>query len=80
MDGNYATYQIADGLPIPFKRPCKSLCVVTTVAGKSCAGRLEGFGAAPDCALITVYGFAMYDSTNNPSTCNDLAYLAVLFV
>lgn len=84
VDGNFSTYQ--DGaltpsgtaVPLPFQRPCRSLCVATTYLGDSCAGRLEAFGAATDCDMNNslLLDIPTFDSSNDPTVCNDLGYAA----
>lgn len=84
VDGDFSTYQ--DGavtpagtpIPLPFKRPCKSLCVATTYLGDTCAGRLEAFGAATNCDMNNslLFDIPVYDSSNDPAVCNDLGYTA----
>ena len=82
VDEDYGTYQIATGvngsaLPLPFQRPCKSVCTATTYLGSSCGGLLEAFNAATDCdmynAYLPGYGITVYDPANDATICNDLS-------
>ena len=52
------------GMSSPFKKPCRSLCDVTTELGTTCAGAMEGFGTAVNCSTDE------FDASNDPSQCN----------
>jgi len=76
---DYTTYQWIGSIPIPYKRPCQSLCIATTYFGdaNSCHGLLEYLGINFQCSG-TVLGLPIteFDSTNDPSTCNSLTSTA----
>lgn len=72
---DYSTYQWIGSIPIPFKRPCQSLCAATTYFGNadSCHGLLEFSGANFDCTGNALgLPFAEFDSSNDPLVCNSL--------
>jgi hypothetical protein len=53
---NYAVYNdVGLTLPIPFQRPCRSLCSVVTASASVCWGLLPFFGAQPNCSALMDY-------------------------
>ena len=70
---DYSTYQLIGYIPVPFKRPCSSLCTATTYLGgaDSCHGLLEALSLNFDCTA-NAYGlpFPEYDASNDPLQCN----------
>lgn len=61
-------------VPLPFQRPCKSLCVNTNT---ECLGLLGLLGMSNDCSATYDYSHGVvplkpyqYDSTNNSAQCN----------
>lgn len=94
---NFATYALTNvstgsniQIPLPFERPCKSLCTAVTYMGKSCGGILEALGAAPNCLQttpslyfdvttlqLTPITLSFFDSSNSKS-CNSVASSASL--
>ena len=72
---DYTTYQWIGSIPIPYKRPCESLCTATTYFGDatSCHGLLESLGLDFQCSGNALgLPIPEFDSTNDPSTCNSL--------
>ena len=79
-DGDLSTYQNVSSSSsgyemIPYKRPCKSLCVATTASGSTCGGLLETFGLATDCDALSVSASSIpiYDESDDASVCNALS-------
>eukprot|EP01038_Epipyxis_sp_PR26KG_P008373 gene8373-11329_t len=67
-----STYELTEGVLLPYKRPCRSLCQATTATGTTCAGLLEAFGLNFDCSAIdSSTGLAVYDYLNT-NACNKM--------
>ena len=80
IPGNAATYEIVPGaqptiaplIPLPYRRPCRSLCTAISYLGTTCGGILEGLGVPVACAANDTSGFyALYSS--DAAKCNALA-------
>ena len=63
------TYDTSSGTPLPYKRPCSSVCNHV----KSSCPVLMGNGEGPTCNDVDASGVAIFDGSDNSSTCNALA-------
>eukprot|EP01031_Cornospumella_fuschlensis_P038839 gene38839-47235_t len=71
VPGNTSTYEpmkLDNGatVPMPYRRPCRSICTAVTSLSGTCKGRLQTLGVTPNCLRLDAYsGYSMFDAVSS---------------